>query len=382
MIDSSLNPIYKAKNDTIEFNADYQITPALTFSSDTGYNHDFLWSTEDYNRFNSAPGAFSGAFGSDFAKITIPDPAAGTNGIPSYSELFCDPQLGCSDRVVTQDLSDERAWQLSQEFRLSSNFGGPFNFSLGGNYLHYETEENYYVFANTLTMFSLERMVEAAAGCVNSTCSPARLAAAGIPYVPGVSDNHQCMPEGFAYEDPTSAGYAISDPTTTCPYIDPNPIGNLNNQGHNYFLSQNPYTLNSYAAFGEAYYDITPDVKLTGGLRWTSDHKHFIDIPSEVGVNGYGYPITGVIDQQWNQWTGRTAVNWSPKLDFTNQTLVYGSFAHGYKAGGANPPGAIFLGGVLDPVGQVVNEVHPPRSSRNSSTLTNLAPRTRCWMAA
>ena len=28
------------------------------------------------------------------------------------------------------------------------------------------------------------------------------------------------------------------------------------------------------------------------------------------------------------------------KLDFTDQTLVYGSYARGYKAGGANPPGA------------------------------------------
>ncbi len=34
--------------------------------------------------------------------------------------------------------------------------------------------------------------------------------------------------------------------------------------------------------------------------------------------------------------------NWTPKLDFTDQTLVYGSYAHGYKAGGANPPGAVF----------------------------------------
>ena len=67
---------------------------------------------------------------------------------------FCDPQLGCSDRLVAQDLSDEHAWQLSQEFRLASNFSGPFNFSVGGNYLHYETEENYYVFINTLTLYS------------------------------------------------------------------------------------------------------------------------------------------------------------------------------------------------------------------------------------
>ena len=51
-----------------------------------------------------------------------------------------------------EDLSDEHAWQFSQEFRLASNFSGPLNFSVGGNYLHYETEENYYVFINTLTL--------------------------------------------------------------------------------------------------------------------------------------------------------------------------------------------------------------------------------------
>ena len=62
--------------------------------------------------------------------------------------VFCDPQLGCSDRLVAEDLSDEHAWQLSQEFRLASNFNGPLNFSVGGNFLHYETEENYYVFIN------------------------------------------------------------------------------------------------------------------------------------------------------------------------------------------------------------------------------------------
>src|SRR6185437_1931576 len=47
-IESALNPGYKAKNDTIEFNADYNISPALTLTSQTGYNSDFLWSTEDY----------------------------------------------------------------------------------------------------------------------------------------------------------------------------------------------------------------------------------------------------------------------------------------------------------------------------------------------
>ncbi len=58
VIESALNPEYKAKNDTVEFNADWNVTPALTVTSQTGFNHDFLWSTEDYNRFTTAPGIF------------------------------------------------------------------------------------------------------------------------------------------------------------------------------------------------------------------------------------------------------------------------------------------------------------------------------------
>ncbi len=45
-------------------------------------------------------------------------------------------------------------------------------------------------------------------------------------------------------------------------------------------------------AFGEAYYNVLDDLKLTGGLRWTEDQKHFTDIPSELCVRGYGYPAT------------------------------------------------------------------------------------------
>ncbi len=322
VIDASINPVYRARNDTLELNTDYQISPVLTFTSQTGYNQDFLWSTEDYNRFNSAPGAFT--WPPPILGVTTADPAAGTNGIPSDSGIFCDPQLGCHDRLVLQDLSDEHAWQLSQEFRLASNFGGPLNFSVGGSYLHYETEENYYVFINTLTAASA------------SDTLGAGYYAPG-PWIPGVSDNSDCIAGGLRTTNPSNV-----EPIGACVYIDPNPIGSLNNEGHNYFLSQNPYVLNSYAGFGEAYYNIAGDLKLTGGLRWTEDQKHFVEIPSQAFLPGYGYPISGIVNQQWDQLTGRTTLNWTPKLDFTDQTLVYGSYAHGYKAGGANPPGAIF----------------------------------------
>ncbi|HTO41858.1 MAG TPA: TonB-dependent receptor, partial [Rhizomicrobium sp.] len=269
--------------------------------------------TEDYNRFNTAPGIFN--------------PLG--NGLVDANGYFCDPQLGCSNRLVAQDLSEEHAWQLSQEFRLASNFTGPFNFSVGGNFMHYETEENYYVFVNTLTALAAKSGASYA-----------------IPWVPGVYDNAACLKIG-AFGVGGNKGYQPNDPalgagqpTSVCMYIDPNPIGSLNNKGHNYFLSQNPYLLNSYALFGEVYYNVRDDLKLIGGLRWTEDQKHFTNFPSELVAQGWGYASTGVVDQQWDQFTGRAAVNWTPKLDFTDQTLIYASYAHGYKAGGANPPGA------------------------------------------
>jgi outer membrane receptor protein involved in Fe transport len=355
VIESTIDPEYKAKNDTAEVTVDYNVTSSLTFTSQTGYNRDFLWSTEDYNRFNTRVGAFiaDGPGGATSPKdpnngicvkttgscTAIYQPCVGAtsnfNDIGNGASCaavgtYCDPQLGCSDRLVAQDLNDEHSWQLSQEFRLASNFSGPINFSIGGNYLHYETEENYYVFINSLTL--------AAYAAAHSD----GVTGHGLPWVPGVSYNADCLVGGLSVRDPnlenTLAG--IEGNGAGCAYIDPNPLSSLDNAGHNYFLSQNPYVLNSYAGFGEAYYNVTPDLKLTGGLRWTDDQKHFVDIPSELLITGYGYPSTGTIDQTWKEFTGRFAANWTPKLDFTEQTLLYASFAHGYKAGGANPPGA------------------------------------------
>ena len=332
-IQSAIEPRYLAKNDTLELNASWNITPSLTFSSDTGYNHDFLWSTEDFNRFDTAPGIFradsgraylvpNGYYTCYLSHDYVNDPAqcVGQGAIPAAT--FCDHQLGCSDRLVVQDLSTEHAWQFNQEFRLASSFEGPINFSAGGNYMHYETLEKYYVFSNTFTMISMNEV----------NCSDY--------YVQNVTDHLYCLNNGQSYVPPQQGG---GIPTESPQYLDPNPMSSLNDEGHNYFLSKNPYVLNSYAAFGEAYYNVTPDLKLTGGLRWTDDEKHFIEYPSQVLTQGYGYPSTGTVDQKWKKYTGRAVANWTPKLDFTDQSMFYASYAHGYKAGGANPPGAVLL---------------------------------------
>ena len=329
IIQSEIEPHYRAKNDTLEFNADYAVTPSLTLASQTGFNKDFLYSIEDLNRFDTAPGLFAQG-------ATNPD----TGVMPAPNGIYCDPQLGCSSSMVGEDLSQEHASQVSQEVRLASNFSGPVNFSVGGNYMHYQTVEDYYVMFNLITMF--EQILNGSQPGEYDMCgypggreysarvfpiSPQPVLLNGIGGVQGLNSVFGC-----GVVDSVSGGAYGT-------YIDPNPIAQMNGQGHNYFRSDNPYKLNSYAGFGEAYYQVTPELKLTAGLRWTDDQKTFWNIPSWVFLVGGGYPVASVVNQEWKEWTGRGVVNWTPKLDFTDQTLVYASYSRGYKGGGANPPG-------------------------------------------
>jgi outer membrane receptor protein involved in Fe transport len=309
VIESTVDPIYRAKSDVGELQISFDLTDSLTLASETAYSTDVIWSMQDFNRFTTTPQAFNPDY--DFAF---------REGVLDENGFFCDPQLGCSDRLLAVDLSTAKSRHFSQEFRLSSDFESPFNFNLGANFLRYDTEDKYYVFINTLTLVSATQNV------VNSR-APA--------WVPNVSDNHHCLTT-YRQGDPSQVqqlGLA------NCWYVDPNPIESVNDAGHNYFLSRNPYKLISYAVFGEAYYNITENLKVTAGLRWTVDKKEAPVIPSWVLAPAtIGYPVALVTRQEWREPTGRLTIDWKPDLSFTDETLVYASYAHGYKAGGANPP--------------------------------------------
>jgi len=319
VIGSALKPAYRAKNDTLEFNAEYTITPSLTLTSQTGYNKDFLYSTEDYNRFNTVPGMFLPAFGSSqFGSYSV-----GTDG------QYCDPQLGCSDRFLAEDVSQERAEQFYQEVRLASNFEGPLNFSAGASYMHYHTVEDYFVFSNLIS-----ELQEHFNGAYYQffPLNPFGVSPPHIPFDGTIAN--ACNPPPANISDIVGIGLG-------CGYVDPNPLSQIDGQGHNYFRSENPYRLHSWAGFGEVYYQVTPDVKLIAGLRWTDDQKSFTEIPSWTLLVDKGYVVTGILDQEWREWTGRFNATWTPHLDFTDQSLFYASYGRGYKGGGANPPGVV-----------------------------------------
>ncbi len=128
-------------------------------------------------------------------------------------------------------------------------------------------------------------------------------------------------------------------------------------------------TSESYAGFGQVDWSITPTIKLTGGLRYTDDHKsgfEQIRLVSFDYVPGYGvatwgaytpaiditslapwptvtYPGAGLpsynlasgyetrsLDAHWNAVTGLANLSWTPDHD----TLAYLRYSRGYKSGG------------------------------------------------
>ncbi|MGH6615051.1 TonB-dependent receptor domain-containing protein [Sphingomonas sp.] len=322
-ISTSYDPVFRAKNDVIQLNLQFEPSDGLQLVSQTAYARDYFYSTQDYNRFvtnpifnnSTAPGLLD-IFGKPIDTAKYPGPTPGG--------IFCDSQLGCSDRMVSADLSRSRNRQWSQEFRLQSSFSGPINFNLGVNYLDFKSKDDYYVFNN---MFTLIGDWFYNAGNLG-----------GGPRVPT--------------QPACDLGYEGRE----CPYVDRNPIDSLDNQGHNYFLSQNGVRIKSLGLFGELYWKVADDLKLTLGARYTRDRKISTQIPSQLLLAGgtelppiavgdtsggrvnSGYPALPDIKQTWNEFTGRAVLDWKPNLGFTDDTLIYLSASRGYKGGGTNPP--------------------------------------------
>jgi outer membrane receptor protein involved in Fe transport len=213
-----------------------------------------------------------------------------TGGIPTIGFLdtplspggvFNDPQLGQKDRNSGQGYYNKTSEQFTQEFRLQSNFEGELNFSVGAIYMDFESDVNNIILGTSVNQLALALNADGA----------------GI-------------------------------------YIDPSfpPDGT----GHNYYNSKAPYHLKASALFGELYYNINEDLKATVGLRYTHDKKEQTSYPIMMLQPGRGFADIAPQTVAFEEITGRFTLDWKTSKD----SLVYASYARGYKGGGFNPGGS------------------------------------------
>lgn len=315
-IESSFDPTFESEQTFYMFRGEFDVTDSLTATYLGSYNERSISSQEDYNEtapafeFNTSPTALIGLNGAEAPAYTAVFATLFPGGVIS------DPQLGQANFLEQTDISGSESEQSTHEIRLQSDFDGPLNFNIGAIKLDYEVnqgpalQESYYVFFNTGSAFMQSR--NAAAG---STV--------------------------FSIADAANAGATAID--------------NLGNgTDRNYFRSITPYKLDSFAVFGEGYYDVTDDLQFTLGLRYTDDKKEVGNIPTFLAVPDAGRedPLAyvpnvgatndnggdGTLNAQFEEVTGRFGLDWSPDLSWSDDTLLYAFYSRGYKGGGINPP--------------------------------------------
>ena len=302
----------------------------LTYSWSTGYTENVIRSTEDYEK-GVANGSWQpgldalvdlgNATALSLAQYAAYQGAAASLGLPSIPDSllpflvdFAGPgtaiwagnsallgDLGSGIPVLMPDgtlvrtskqfgadqsMGMDEGW--SHEFRVQSNFDGDLNFLLGAMNLDYQSRGHYVV----------------------------RNAGIGLP--------GQILPINQAvFPAPSN----LTDPSNE---VSPHMWG--------YENDTRLYELDAQALFGELYYDVNQDLRLTFGARYSEEEKKskqrtiyvtFADLPPlDPENNAYGFPK---YDQEEFTWKLNATYNMS------NDTMVYGTVSSSFKSGGVNP---------------------------------------------
>ena len=339
-IATSYDPRFRAENDVVQFNVEFDLTENLTLYSQTTYAKDDYWSTQDYARFPSNDIFLD----TDSIVVFSRGEFLQASSAAAPDGVYTDPQLGPSRGILSADLSRSDNEQWYQEFRVQSDFGGNFEFLAGANYLKFESQDDYFVFNNLFSLLA-EYYYN-----LNQDTNPRN-----GPGGPSVFDPNQLFDNAICDENYNIISFPGGGTGTECVYVDPTSIDSLAGDGHNYFRSKNVVETESWAIFGEAYLTLREDLRLTLGARYTDDTKTATPFPSQLLLGGNldgtagdssggfirrGFVADPDVVQNWGAVTGRAVLDWSPDLGFTDDTLIYASYSRGYKGGGTNPPRA------------------------------------------
>ncbi|HUO91216.1 MAG TPA: TonB-dependent receptor plug domain-containing protein [Rhizomicrobium sp.] len=341
---TNFNPKYKASNQTYMLNWSQTITSWLKSTVDVGYASTYQFTQQNYNDatpenisalIGPAVAGFKALFG---AGTGVPGAVNGTNATGAYNTYFSVPgalpisntyyngkfgsyagSIDTAHGILTrtpyfsaydEDQYSSREW--TGELRLQTAFDGPLNFSGGIFWMSFDGRNQYWVASNGLDWESM--VIGAFAG--------------------GAAGNLPLMAANPTFDSEYRRG-----------------------------------AVQSRSIFLEGTYDLIPDtLRVIAGARYNDDRVSALTTPIAAGglllTNGFalvgtqsctangglaapgcvGYPgtfrlptgITGQQNSVTDLWTGRLTVNWTPKLSWTDQTLVYATLSRGELAGGIN----------------------------------------------
>jgi iron complex outermembrane receptor protein len=317
------DPTYEADETIVSLEINHNIGD-YRFTSLTGYSTSTVDSQEDYEKSVASedwalqyqaladlaetpalPAAFAPALEDAGAAALIPfitDIATGVPGVgiwagnPAIAELrdglpllLPDGSTYLTTGAYGVDQSKASPEQWSQEFRVATEFDGDWNFLVGAFYLDYETETHYVVRNSALALPGVIIPID-----------PAR--AFPAPYGEVGSASSETDPHNWGYDNDTRK-----------------------------------YELETWALFGEAYWDVTDQLTVTAGIRYSDEDKKskqrviysvFQGIPSVDENNSYIHP-----EYDSQETTGRLNLTYN----MSDEIMMYGNIARSYKSGGFNP---------------------------------------------
>ena len=151
-------------------------------------------------------------------------------------------------------------------------------------------------------------------------------------------------------------------------YFDLNPLGPLINVREYHYDVETE----SKAIFGQASYDVTDALRVTGGLRYTEDSKSRVgesyvgalnqDVTDGVAERTYATDDTSAT---WDQTTWHVGVDYR----LSPENLLYGKVSTGYKSGGFNNFGL----GAYDPETLTAYEIGSKNRFMNNALQVNLS---------
>ncbi|WP_406827771.1 TonB-dependent receptor [Microbulbifer sp. ARAS458-1] len=238
-------------------------------------------------------------------------------GYKTHNYTYIEDFDGTADTIDTF-VRDQTGDFFSQEFRLTSDNNGPFNWVLGASY--YQEDLDAYFAGVDAEDFICAGAME-------------------VDYELDVDSSMTCAELALAYpEEMDDAFWTGGDPWEYAPTAGMVIPGGVS-VGDGMSIEES-YTRGEYSGWGvlaNTTFDLSDVTSLGLGVRYTQDRKIYtVDSPwPDTWTGGWNYqamftdgPITG--DDTWSNVSGRATLN----HDFSDNITAYASVATGYKSGG------------------------------------------------